>query len=98
MVNKNDVENYTPWYGSVLHAGQRQTITRIYNSTFKNNYANKGGVILVNHASHVFCSECVFEDNFALVGGVALLDNEGSIEFHNSTLRGNIAIDGKPTC
>ena len=97
-------ENFSFANGGVLSASQQNSQVTFTNSTFKNNYAMKGGeslftnrlgVFNLNDQSFVECDDCLIDSNFAMLGAVASTDNNAILILKRSTITANRAINGK---
>ena len=97
-------ENFSFANGGVLSASQQNSQVTFTNSTFKNNYAMKGGeslftnrlgVFNLNDQSFVECDDCLIDSNFAMLGAVASTDNNAILILKRSTIIANRAINGK---
>lgn len=77
--------------GSVINGGYQNSITLVYNTTFKNNFSIYGGVANVGHRSVIKFYDWTLSNNFAIQSGVIQSSNEGSYEFHSCILTSNSA-------
>jgi hypothetical protein len=62
------------------------------NSTFRKNYAIKGGIFFTQLDGLVECDKCIMQKNFAVYGGILYSQNEGSATFINCEISKNLAL------
>ena len=79
--------------GGALWVTGYQTRNQIRKCVFKDNQANKGGVVY-GTLTWVSFDSCEFFNNTASAGGVGFNENECGISFYHSTLRNNHAGSG----
>ena len=102
IVNSTFLKNYSFGTGTVLQSEYSNNVVR--DSTVSYNYAvnagnmrfiNRVGVFLVTLQSIVDVHNCSFLENFGLTNGVFDVINGGTLNFYDSRLENNHAIEGK---
>ena len=89
------VDNFSYEKGGVLCGDYQKTVTRVTNSTFKNNASVQGGVFCAIYQSRVEVADSLIEENFAVGAAVVYAFNNGYFEFTNTTVASNSALSVK---
>ena len=78
--------------GSVMYAGDQNSMTTFKNRVFSNNTSITGGVFNIEYNSLVILDGCSVFNNFAIQSGIIQINSNAHYQFFNSSFYHNYAI------